>query len=521
MASQVQATNSMSKPMQRRLFFIGLTLAVAVRVVFLLPSELDFRNFAFRDVGSFQHVDRLIGLGLHPGVDFGFTYGLLPVLLQHMYFAVFGAGQWPTLGVLVIYLLAMVAFWILFLREFGPTLTNFGVFLGLLSMTIYIDPWPPTPAHVLMQLSLAYSLYFLLKQRLSLALLIAALGTLTIPSLPIALTGLVALVIAREWWRGPRRTLRRLATQFGPAAVAYAAAVLVMTVFFGWRSVLPSLVPVGGAKLYRAMNYGILGQGKFFLHPPGANLSYYLFTIAGIWILCSGLLVVFGCVGALRLATAPRKQGHTLFVVVCCVLHLVFVFVAFGNYLSYVYYSFLLAAGILAGVSELRSRRWRIAVGSLVLVLGLLSQVGAFKAGLQLWRSESRSPATGFLYAPNDFQAEWSSVLSFAQNRRVFLIAYGMGVEYYYPQIGTPQSWFLMPGLLLPREDSYVAQQIRTADVVVEEREVTTHFIDDNKEWQAALAVFPVQVSGKYFRIYTKDRTAASELTKSAAFNTR
>jgi hypothetical protein len=386
---------------------------------------------------------------------------------------------------------------------------------------IFIDPWPPTPAHALMELSLAFSLYFVLKQRLSLALLIAALGAMTIPSLPIALTGLITLVIVWKWWRIPGRTVRGLAAQLAPAAAGYAGAVLLMAAFFGWRPVLQSLFPLGGARVYRAMHFGIFGQGRFFWHPPDVHLSYYLLTTAGIWLFCSGLLLVFGCVGMVRFARTGNLRGQALFVVVCCALHLVFVFVAFGNYLSYVYYSFLLTAGVVAGVSGLNDRRLRIGLSCFLLCFGLLSQVTGVRAERELWKTESVSPATASLYAPDDFQPEWNSVLSLAGNQRVFLLAYGAGVEFYYPEIGTAQSWFLMPGLLLPQEDSYVAQQIRSSDVVVEELEVTTRYIDQNREWQAALKEFPMRISGRYFRVWTKDRAAESELLKTATFSSK
>jgi hypothetical protein len=514
-----QTTNSMSKPERHWLFPLGLILIVVIRAVFSLPWELSFHNFAFMDLGGFQHVDRLIGQGLRPGVDFGYTYGLLPLLIQHLYFAAFGMSHWPTLAMLALYVLSMLVFWALLTREIGQTWVTFGILLGLSEMMIFFVPWPPTLAHMLMKISIAFSLYFMMKQRLSLALSVAALGALAVPSLPIVLTGIIALIIAWEWWQKPGRTLLRLVAQIAPAVAAYGGCVLLMTAFFGWRSVLQSLVPTGGAKLYRAMNFGIFGQGLYFLHPPGANLSYYLLTPAGMWIVCSGLLVVFGCLAALRIARTSSLTGIPLLVVVCCALHLIFVFAAYGNAFSYELFSFFLAAGIVAGISSLTDRRLKIAVSSLLLIFGLLSQVGEIKDALQLWKTESTSPETAFLYAPNDFQPEWKSVLSMSKNRRVFLLSYGMGVDAYYPEIGTPNSWLLLPGLPLPREDAYVLQQIRAADVVVEETEVTTRYIKNNKEWQAALLDFPVKVSGRYFRIWARDPAVASELIKTADFH--
>jgi hypothetical protein len=155
----------------------------------------------------------------------------------------------------------------------------------------------------------------------------------------------------------------------------------------------------------------------------------------------------------------------------------------------------------------------------LLLGFGLLSQLNGISEELQLWKGESASRATASLYAPNDFQPEWSGVLSIAQDRRVFMLAYGTGVDLYYPEIGSAQSWMLLPGLLMPREESFVLRQVNAADIVVEEREVTTLYTEHDKELQAALGRFSVKLSGKYFRIWTNDPTARTELLKTAAFH--
>lgn len=514
-----QTKSSKSNLMLGWLFLIGLSLLVTLRVLLALPAILDFRNFAFRDSGGFQHVDKLINQGLNPGLDFGFNYGLLGVLLQHAYFALFGPGHWPTLGLLAIYWLLMLAFWILISREIGRSLLGFCILLGLADLLIYFGPWSPTPAHILQNISLAYALYFLEKRRLALALAIAVLGTLSVPSLPIVLSGLLVLAIVWEWGRNPNRTTRGLLTQFAPAAAAYAAGVLLLTAFFGWRTVLPTLLPLRGARHYRAMHFGFFGQGKAFWHPPHAHLGYYLLTPAAIWLLCSTLLVAFGCLAALRIARTPKQAGPSLFILVCCALHLAFVFVAFGNSLSYIGYSFVLVAGVFAGVSALTNPRLKLALTSLLLVLGLMSQWRGINDALQVWKDESAAPDTASLYSPIDFQPEWRSVLSAVKNRRVFLLSYGNGVDLYRPEIGTPQSWMLLPGLNLPREDAYVLQQVQTADVVVEEYEIAPQYIDRNKAWQAALGAFPVKVAGRYFRIWARDASVAPELLRTATFH--
>lgn len=514
-----QTENSACNPILSWRFFIGLSILVLLRIVLALPAILDFRNFAFRDSGGFQHVDKLISQGLNPGLDFGFNYGLLGVLLQHVYFALFGPGHWPTLGFLATYWLMMLVFWILLSREIGQSLLGFCVLLGLSDLMIYFGPWSPTPAHILQNLSLAYGLYFLERRRLSLALSIAVLGTLSVPSLPIVLSGLLGVVIVYEWSRDPSRTIRGLITQLAPAAATYACGILLLTAFFGWRTVLPTLLPLHGAKHYRAMHFGFFGQGKFFWHPPDAHLSYYLLTPAGIWLLCSALLVAFGCLAAIRIARNAKPEGLSLLILSCCALHLSFIFIAFGNSLSYIGYSFILVAGVFAGVFALRSRHLKLALTFLLLFLGLMTQWRDIKDALKVWKEESVVQEPVALYTPNDFQPEWEGVLSVAQHSRIFLLSFGNGVDLYYPEIGTPQSWMLLPGLNLPREDAYVLQQIQTADVVVEEFEIAPQYIDRNKEWQAALRAFPMKVSGRYFRIWTRDATIASELLKTGTFH--
>lgn len=508
--------NLLLQPMQRRLFFTGISLIVVLRVILLLPMVLDFRNFAFRDLGSFQHIDGLIAQGLRPGLDFGFYYGLLGVLLQHLYFAIFGAGHWPTLGLLAIYMLSMLVFWNLLCRELGQSPTNFGILAGLCSLMIWIVPWPPGAAHVLMELSMAYSLYFALMHRYALALLAAAMGALAIPSLPIVLAGLLALAIAWEWWQTPGRTVRGLLRQYTPAAVAYTGVVVCMAGFFGWRSVLPSLGPWGGAASYRAVNYGFLARGRALWYPPHSHLGHYVYTSAGIWLFCSALLVIFGCAAAVQIARTRTMAPRPLFVLICCAVHLVFVFVAFGNPESISYYSLVLCAGVVAGISDLTNRRMKIALSSLLLCFGLLSEHDEIREGLNLWKNGSISAATDYLYAPNDFLPEWQSVLSLAGKRRVFVLAYGTGVDLYYPQIGTAQSWELLSGVLKPREYSLLLEKIRAADVVVEKLPEGPALYD--KGLRDALGVFPLKVWGRHFQILTKDRADQAELLRTATF---
>ena len=496
-------------PMPRVLFVIGLFFLFVLRAALVWPHALDFRNFAFRDLGSFQNVDQLIKEGLRPSVDFGFLYGLLGLLVQKAYFALFGTGHWTTLGFLGVYLLLVILFWDLLNRELGYSWLNFAILVGLSSMITGIVSSIPTPSHALLRLFLIFSLYFSLKGKNALALALAMVGSLFVPSLPIILSGLLALVILCQWWTCSHRSIRSLLAQFVPAAVSYAVAVLVLIGFYGARSVIPSLLPLQGAAHYKAMNYGFFTKGggysgRAFWDPPDPTLGYYLYSKSGIWLLCSALLVGFAGMAAFQLFRSRKIAGAPLFIILCCLLHLFFVFFAFGNKGSSVYYEMILVAGILAGITLLQSRRWQIAIATALVVLGLLSERTELGEQKLVWKTWSKSADTANLYAPNDFHPEWKAILALAAQRNLFLVSYGTGVSHYFPQIATAPSWFFLPKSVLPPEDAYVLKHIQDADVVVEYIGAPTLYIDGNAEWQAALQQFPIKMRGQYFRIWMR-----------------
>jgi hypothetical protein len=181
-----------------------------------------------------------------------------------------------------------------------------------------------------------------LKARLRLALVLAVLAALAIPSLPIILIGLLSITIALEWWQTPQRRFRNLAAQFAPAFVVYFLGVLCFGLVFGWRSTLNSLLPTQGMALYHAMNFGFfakygLGSGRTFWLPEHPTIAFYLLTKAGIWLFCSALLVVFGVVSLIQMIRDRKASGVPLFIFLCSALHLFFIFFAFGGPFSSVY----------------------------------------------------------------------------------------------------------------------------------------------------------------------------------------
>jgi len=504
-------------------FGLGLLSIYVLRVALEWPMALAFPNFAFRDTGSFAYLNHLLDMGLRPSVDFGFSYGLLGLLVQRIDFAVFGAGHWTTLGFTAAYLVVIAIFWWLLAREFGFSWSNFAILLGLFEMIVGLQFSGPSPAHELQRVLLVYSLLCVLKARLRLALVLAVLAALAIPSLPIILIGLLSITIALEWWQTPQRRFRNLAAQFAPAFVVYFLGVLCFGLVFGWRSTLNSLLPTQGMALYHAMNFGFfakygLGSGRTFWLPEHPTIAFYLLTKAGIWLFCSALLVVFGVVSLIQMIRDRKASGVPLFIFLCSALHLFFIFFAFGGPFSSVYYEFILVAGVLAGVSGLTKGKLRVVLSCVILVFGLLSNRNEVRNRRSPWNTWHRSPETAGLYAPDDFRQEWAPILKLANSHDLLMLSYGTGVSADFPQVKTPRSWFLLPGIVLPAEDAYVLDQIKKSGVVVEYIGAPTLYIDTNTAWQAELAKFPIRLKGANFRIWLRNPADGEALVQTTDY---
>jgi hypothetical protein len=491
-----------------RTAILAISLLILVRVLLGWPSILDFKMFAFRDLGSFTTLDQLLDQHLRLGVDVGYSYGFLPILLQRVCFYLFGPSYWTTLGLLAAYVLLIAMFWVLLARRLLWSWPELFLLAGLSEFAIWLIP---TPAHALLQLSLLYSLYFFLKSHLRLALALSALGCLTIPSLPIILSGLLSVVIFLRW-RETGQSLRGLMSYFWPAAVAYSFSVVVLCGVFGSSSVLPSLLPSRGMAMYRAMNFGFFRDGINFWHPAGARAGYYLGSPAGIWLLGSFVLLGFAGVHLWRILHTGLTPESS-FVLLCCALHIVFIAVGYGASFSYIYYAPILAAGLLAGISlETRTRFNALAILATGM-LGMCSQKTVVENYIHRWQTEKRGAETAGLYADPIFAREWSTVLSLSRSHRLFLLSYGNGADKYFPSVHTAKSWFLLPGLTTEGEIKAVSRDIRASGIVVEELSGPTTLIDDEEKWQGLLKAFPVQSAGKYFRIWSQAQISNNSIS--------
>ncbi len=75
------------------------TLAYAL---FRLPTDLGFDANAFGDRGDFLSISYLVAHGSRPAIDFGYHWGVAPILLAQLWFALFGATPQANEAIMVV-----------------------------------------------------------------------------------------------------------------------------------------------------------------------------------------------------------------------------------------------------------------------------------------------------------------------------------------------------------------------------------------------------------------------------------
>ena len=171
------------KPVRR--FLTGLFALLGIELVALaiirLPYGLDFDAFAFSDFGSNFTIHRLVSLGQRPAIDFGYHYGLLPILAGKIWFTLFGMtpiayeALMVACGLIVVWALAQIAASLQF-RTFGLALLFIG--LGFAIQVSY-----PNLAHIMESAFIALALCSQSRGNRSTALAFACAGLFCKPSM--------------------------------------------------------------------------------------------------------------------------------------------------------------------------------------------------------------------------------------------------------------------------------------------------------------------------------------------------
>jgi hypothetical protein len=469
------------------------------------PVVFSLDLWILKDRGSFLNLDYLLEQHLRLGVDTFYSYGLLPVAIQHWLFVLFGRGYWPLLGCAIATMILVALFCALLLRS----LPKAAIWLvAILALGRILNPVNPNLPYSLVELSLLFALLFVLMQRLEISLAIAAIGCWSVPSLPLVMTAALAAFLFIDWLIKPHRSVLSLVRSFAPGALTYCALAFLLAWQFGWASVLATATPLAGMSFYKQVHYGSGAALMEFLHPWGYSsfryLSYVLFNPAGWWVVSTLVLVVFAILAARRMAISRRLDPRDMAIVLCALIQTVFVCIAYGAPHQHYLFDPILVVGVLLGLPVLSKGIVRRILVTVFIGLGIAGQATLAHAAWESWKEIKSPTATVNLYADAGWVEEWKKVLDLSTRRDVLLFSYSTGAHHYFPTIHSPNAWMLREGLLLPADKARVIEQLDHSDVVVLDLTSPTDLVDMDAEIQKHLHSLCLTQSASYFQIWRR-----------------
>ena len=253
------------------------TLAYAL---FRLPTDLGFDANAFGDRGDFLSISYLVAHGSRPAIDFGYHWGVAPILLAQLWFALFGATPQANEAIMVVCAL---------LVAIGIARMAAALRLGTLGIVLFVVALPfafPTftLTYALEAALLSNALAEQAAQRRATALALTTASCFVNPSMAY-LYGLVLLLGLLWESRRPHDDRGSLDDAAGssidwpnvsrtvtPAAITGAVLMLILSAVYGPLAMAKTILPLAGMAAHR-------NQASAFFAESGA-----ISGISRIWV---------------------------------------------------------------------------------------------------------------------------------------------------------------------------------------------------------------------------------------------
>jgi hypothetical protein len=474
-----------------------------------------FDRFAILDSGGELAMQDLIGRGYRPTIDFGYLYGLLPLLVGRTCYGLLGLSP-SAFGALVMACAAISAWGmarVAAYRRVGPA----GVVLVALAIPDLLRVTYIGLVQSLEQVLLIHALAEQARARRAASLALLTACWFVKPSLAFVQGLAVLLAMAVAWHRRADRTGPASVLALGPPAVTAVVFALLLAAAFGPRPLLTSLLPRTGMQVYRLGGFGFFhGIGRDFWVLPHAGLIGYFRYEVGFWLLATFALAWAGLAGFLRLA-GNRSTGDQAvsdeICATCAFTHLGFVCFLFGHRGTW-FYSWPM---LILGLATLPRRgRWQ---ASTIWVLALLLLVNDRSKALDIlrrWRTDAPTAVTLNLWADTQEQAEWARALELTRGQEPVLLSMCDGAALLIPGFQPPAVGYLVPGNALPVEVRRKAAQLARATLVISAYPPDWPGFVFWPEIRAALDGCTLVMEGQYIRVY---RRAAGSLKLRARIN--
>jgi hypothetical protein len=475
----------------------------------MYPHTMVFRRFYFGDSGWPYTVEMMLREGLMPVTDFAYFYGLIVLLINKIWFGIFGLTPEALLTMYIVGIIASMYGVIQIVTALN--LDRLASFIGVVAGPIMVNAGHMllTPVHILEPALLIHALAAQVRGRYAIALTLTTLAALIKPSLAYVY-GLVLLVQILGGWlpqQADRLPWRQRFSMLLPATGVGVAVSAIVVAYFGLDRFIQTQIPLTASRAYADFQFGFFhGVGREMWWPQEWTPAHYFFTIAGAWITASIILVIGTLVSLRYLHTASGR-----FVATCGILHIVFVCFLFGNEWSWIYYPYILFLG--AAVTIDRGLKHISTLGQISCTFGglilngfLLFVVVFFWMGIngiELWKTHSRNPQTNLLYADREDREAWAEVMRLAQTQRIFVLNRTNAAHIFSPPVDGPHVWVLIRSIATPGEIERVRQQIAQADVIVKP-EWHDNDLLEWPEFEEEVRPFRLNKQFKRFALFTR-----------------
>ncbi len=506
MADEVGSPVTARKENTSAALFIFIVLAIEILAIDFcrLPEIMAFDAYAFCDNGANLTVQYLVSHGLRPTIDFGYHYGLLPILVGRIWFAIAGRTPLAYQALMVacdLVIVSAIARIAATLRFGATSLTLTAITLGFAVRASY-----PSLAHGSEAALLSCALAEQSAGKHSRALVFAGAAAFTKPSMGYVYSALLLALACRNL--SGESVMTRALRVIAPAVVTSIVIAAILAALYGPAALIHTVVPLEGAAAYRALHYGFFGDsGRQFWDPRALSWLYYAIDVSGFWIVGTVFLICSGVAATFYLATAAADSGlaprRNEIIATCAVLHVAFVGLFFGNQWSWIYYAYFLTVGLAAAAGASAIQR-RITLG--LCVLGIIAWTDVVFWEMRWWQTRERDAVTAGLWAAPDERDEWQKVLDTVHMQRTVMLDTKGAIELIAPGFEKPVSLYLDFGLMAPAEIQRKLEQISGAQMVVVPGGgiEACRGIPAAPEFDTALKSFEPRLKGKFFDIYQR-----------------
>ena len=447
---------------------ILLSAEILLVAILRIPYDLGLNAFAFGDRGSWLVVHYLASHGQRPGIDFGYSYGLLPIWFSAGWFGMFGATPRAYQSAMVICAIAMAWAIARMMRCFHLPLA--GAALMLTALPFAIQTSYPTMAHAVEAALLCNALAEHAAGRRTRALALAAAACFAKPSMGylygfILIVFIVIDLYRRGLIRSGRADWREASRAMMPAAATVAALAIVLGTIYGPESLVMTLLPITGIKNYAAFNFGFFhGIGSYFWY--GTPVLFYFGSVIGFWFAASLWLVVAGLIALWRLVRCNDEstRWRDEFVVSAAVLHVAFVTMFFGGPSSWSYYSYILVVGAMATCA---ANRVRMAIVGALALLAATGQTSDRTADFLFWKQRAPAADTEGLWAEPDVRKNLTAALGAIDGGKAALISAQGCAPLLFPQFERNDFAYLLPGIITNDQLDRALHEFSEAPMVV------------------------------------------------------